>query len=581
MSPKANPAVISAGLPPAMLATREPGVIPGYPSLGTEALGALKLAWRLAHIEDDWTKGGRVSDAWDRWTYWPYMAKFTYDLTYTIRMLAKFSQEAPAWREVFAEAADLLNARMYQYVAWYDWVEQPGLDPNRASYPYFYYKHTMPPGVAGVYNAPGYCGNGLATHMDGFLQSLALAPVTPRPEHPYVHQHSPGVGRKYNPDPVYANGSSNMMYKGYLLEQLGHCRVISGDPKYDEPRELVYDDTIRYRYSAEQIASLMCEQHRAAGDEQGTSMRFGIDCEVGKAFPICISVGGLGLLLHDRLNGTQYADAYREWLDFGKTTWIAGGTNPDEPYEWCPPYYDRDLNYAMNLPEHQLAAFWTSVAFQVSPFDRPFAERLYESAIHRYGRVEPDGGLHILLGPALVGDAILDDIWGNVATMACAHEFGDTERLEQMRTYFAGRYEPTHHDGEFYYQWGVREPWPRGIPNHWTALTYAGGPGSAYTMYQQPNVRKFDQPTLCGVDYPNLTVRQAFYDEAKGVLAVGITPGHDAAPTGSSTTIRVCKLTGSSPTVQQDGEPCSSWKNVGPGEIEITTTVGDHSFLIS
>jgi hypothetical protein len=54
-------------------------VIAGYPSLSREAAGALKLVWRLANIKDDWTKGGRIHDAWDRWTYWPYMAKLTYN----------------------------------------------------------------------------------------------------------------------------------------------------------------------------------------------------------------------------------------------------------------------------------------------------------------------------------------------------------------------------------------------------------------------------------------------------------------------------------------------------------------------
>jgi hypothetical protein len=44
MSPEANPAVISAGLPPAMLATREPGVIPGYPALGTKSHTARQKA---------------------------------------------------------------------------------------------------------------------------------------------------------------------------------------------------------------------------------------------------------------------------------------------------------------------------------------------------------------------------------------------------------------------------------------------------------------------------------------------------------------------------------------------------------
>ena len=191
--------------------TSGPRVDSGYPSLTEEALGQLKLAWRLAHEVDDWTKGGRISDGFDRWTGWPYMAKLTYDLTYAIRMLAKMAQQTPAWREVYVDAGDRFAQRMTQYAAWYDWVEQKGLDPNRASYPYFYYRHTIPPGMAGVYNAPGYCGNGLCTYMDGLLQSIMVAPVSPRPTHPYVHQHSPGSGgRIYDPDPVAANGCGNI-----------------------------------------------------------------------------------------------------------------------------------------------------------------------------------------------------------------------------------------------------------------------------------------------------------------------------------------------------------------------------------
>lgn len=100
----------------------------GYPSLTEEALGQLKLAWRLAHEVDDWTKGGRISDGFDRWTCWPDMAKLTYDLTYAIRMLAKMAQETPAWREVYVETEDRFAQRMTQYAAWYDWVEQRGLE---------------------------------------------------------------------------------------------------------------------------------------------------------------------------------------------------------------------------------------------------------------------------------------------------------------------------------------------------------------------------------------------------------------------------------------------------------------------
>ncbi len=63
---------ITAAANPAALATVE-----GFPSINQEAAGLLKMVWRLSEIEDDWTKGGSIHPAWDRWTYWPYMAKVT------------------------------------------------------------------------------------------------------------------------------------------------------------------------------------------------------------------------------------------------------------------------------------------------------------------------------------------------------------------------------------------------------------------------------------------------------------------------------------------------------------------------
>jgi hypothetical protein len=92
-----------------------------------------------------------------------------------------------------------------------------------------------------------------------------------------------------------------MMYRGYFLEQLAHLRRISGDAKYD--------DEIRYRYSAEQITAGLYEQFKAPMDANGSSLRPGIDCEVGKVFPVCVTAGGLGMLLYDQLHGTDYAAA--------------------------------------------------------------------------------------------------------------------------------------------------------------------------------------------------------------------------------------------------------------------------------
>src|SRR5258706_7742478 len=147
-----------------------------YPMLSREAGGILKFAWRKARGEDDWTKGGFLSEAWDRTTGWPYWKKPTYDMDYMTRVIAKIAQEIPAWREICADTVDKYTMRWPLYASWFDWVEEKGLDPKAGRYPLFYYRHLIPPGFAGIYNTPGYAGNGLNTAFDEVLASIFVAP---------------------------------------------------------------------------------------------------------------------------------------------------------------------------------------------------------------------------------------------------------------------------------------------------------------------------------------------------------------------------------------------------------------------
>src|ERR1700730_15475918 len=108
-----------------------------------------------------------------------------------------------------------------------------GLRSQPRPLPYDYYDKNMPPGWAGVYNAPGYYGNGLATKVP---------PKEARRTSPYTQPHSPAVGRTYNPYPIYGNCGSYMMGNGYLLNIIALYEFVCGSTKYDEPIELVYDD---------------------------------------------------------------------------------------------------------------------------------------------------------------------------------------------------------------------------------------------------------------------------------------------------------------------------------------------------
>jgi hypothetical protein len=557
------------------------------PSLSADALGALKLAWRWVNVKDDWSIDGEIADNWDRWTGWPYMAKLTYDLTYIVRLVGKIAQEIPAWRELCGAIAESCLQRMFQYGSWCDWVEQPGLDPNRTNYPSLYYKHTIPRGYAGVFNAPGYAGNGLSTAMDCLAQSFGWAPVRKCSETPgrlggshkppYLPQHSPAIGRVYDPDPVVGNGSSNMMYKGYLLEQFTLTKMITGSSKYEGKQKLVYNDEIQYEYSIHDVARILSEQMATPVDSNGSSLRFGVDCEVGKAFPLCISVGGNATQLYDKLYGTTYVSSYLDWLEYARN-WVAGGADPDGPVDWCVPYYARDINYNMTLPEQQVPLFWTGLALQISVHDRRFAERIYEGAIKNYGHRHPDDSLQIALGKEFVGDALLSDLWAECAALTCAHEFGDLARYDALKRHMDNNYNMTRKDGEAYYTFGLDECWPRGIPNHIISWSWAGGPGSFKQLFTEPNFTKFTEPTVEGVDFPVLTLNRACVD-AQGTLHIGTAAGTPDAE-GTPTRFRVTMLPPSARSVTLNGQPFTDWTAINATEIEIVTKSGPGYFTV-
>lgn len=403
-----------------------------------------------------------------------------------------------------------------RYACW-----QKGLDPNRDKYPYFYYRHTMPWGTGGWYNAPGYAGNGLPVSMPGFFQSIMLAPVEANPVHPYTYAHSPAVGRKLN------------------------------------------------------------ENFMAPMDEGGSLMLFGIDCEVGKVFPLCVGVAGLGHRLWDALQGTQTQVGYQRYLNFSKTWVFGGNANPEDPYTWGTVYYDRDINVPLNQPQNDMPCFWTTVAYNTTPFETEWPAKILRDCLAIFGQDTDGGGLAIRYSPHIAGPLTLDDQWGQAFAIATAYELGDTETYERLKDYVDAAWEPKHSNGEFGYHFNLGEAWPRGIINHILGFSAAGGPGSTARMYNQPNTAKFSQPTLSGVDYPNVTVRQAAYDEGRRALAIAICPGQDASPIGSPTTLTVTNLPESGAKVTLDGQPCDSVVDKGDGTLQITTTIGEHTILVS
>jgi hypothetical protein len=60
---------------------------------------------------------------------------------------------------------------------------------------------------------------------------------------------------------------------------------------------------------------------------------------------------------------------------------------------------------------------------------------------------------------------------------------------------------------------------------------------------------------------------------------IAISPG-DAKKVGGNTTFKVTNLAGTERKLLQDGAPFGGWKAIGYGEIEVTTTLERHTFVI-
>jgi linalool dehydratase/isomerase-like protein len=554
--------------------------VSGYPALSKESAGALKYLWRKCHVEDDWTKGGSLSDAWDRSSGWPYIAKPTYDMYSVGRNLARIAYEIPAWRDVIGESIKLLAGRWPQYMGWMDWVEQPGLDPKCNQYPYFYYQHMMPPGTAGWFNAPGYAGNGLSTQLEDIFATLCLGPKTKsRPTHPYYPSYH-AVGREFEYDPVWGNGSGNVHFRSYWSEVIMHGRHITNDKWFDQEFEIVYDEeTPKFNYDVKAMCKTLQDQHNTPFDPNGSSLHYGLDCEIGKTFPICVAVGGLAMHLCDQIHDTEYRSAYDKWQEWARQN--VAGPDPDGPYEYCVPYIARDLNYFMTEPAVQMNFFYLWLAIHQLVFDEDWSRKLYDSCLKNYGKWEDDGTFHLNVPYEVSKPMVLDDPIGNGAALALAHYFNDEKHLGPLLEWHKTRYQPTYKDGEFYYLYGLEEDWPRGLPNGYGLLGHYGTPGDKgmARMYNELNLKKFEQPTVVDLDFPEVNVRQAIYDEDKDWLVFSIMPC--IGKPGSSTSFRVTNLSDGEHEVYMDGQPFKNWEaKEASGEIIVTTTVDHHSFVI-
>ena len=83
---------------------------------------------------------------------------------------------------------------------------------------------------------------------------------------------------------------------------------------------------------------------------------------------------------------------------------------------------------------------------------------------------------------------------------------------------------------------------------------------------------------MTGVDFPTVCLSQAVYDVDRRHLIVATDKGVPGA-LGQPTTFRITNVKPDNCTVVADGAMSDDWRAV-EGDIEVSTTVGEHTFVI-
>ena len=106
------------------------------------------------------------------------------------------------------------------------------------------------------------------------------------------------------------------------------------------------------------------------------------------------------------------------------------------------------------------------------------------------------------------------------------------------------------------------------------------GDGAWARIFTEPNLKKFDQPTVFGVDFPRVGLSQAYYrTETKTLIVQTYAADQNAA--GQKTSFRIKNLVeADSCRVLLNGSPYDSW-TVENGEMEISTEIEKQSFEIT
>ena len=287
-----------------------------------------------------------------------------------------------------------------------------------------------------------------------------------------------------------------------------------------------------------------------------------------------MSRAGLGLGLHDALYGSDFLPAFDAFWDYAKRNYLS--IQDGKVTGSVTMYYDPLV--PCHHPCDASPFFYFGLAHGLLPLYPDDARAVYDTAIDQVSRhgdapIGPNEP-----GPEKAGDPMA--AMGRLMIQFLAREFGDEAVHAKLKIHSDANDEPRWdtETGEFTWRFGLDEPHPRGQLNASAAFAETAEPGTWANVISRPNLRKFLEPTVHGVDFPKVCLSQAIYDAERRLLAIATDAGAPNAA-GEPTTFRITNVDPDRCTVEADGVVSDDWRAV-EGDMEVSTTVGEHAFVV-
>jgi hypothetical protein len=229
-------------------------------------------------------------------------------------------------------------------------------------------------------------------------------------------------------------------------------------------------------------------------------------------------------------------------------------------------YYDPEIDY-----HHRLPVGWAGLfpAYFLAPQKADEARALLEAGLAQRGL---SGGHRPIELPGPQRTPMLIHL---------AREWGIADLGTALQEAADEQYEPAWDasSGEFTWGFGLGEEHPRGQFNGAMAAAEAMSEGAWWRLFNESPGARFEQPTVTGVDFPALTLTQAWWSTERDQLLLATEPATDDV-LGQPTSFRITNLADPAgwTVASPDGLPVTT--AVVETALEVTTAIGEGRLVV-